>query len=427
MGRLSLDAVRGFERPVYWVAFGQLVNVFGSGLVYPFATVHFHLVVGIPLSVVGFGLLANNVATAAGTAAGGYLADEYGRKPVMVASMATVSVALAAYAAVPVIAAGVPGLSPGGAFVGVAALAGLTAGLYPPAGQAMIADLTDGSARDRAYSLLKVANNAGFGAGFVAGGVLYELASVGVFLADGLTSAIVAVVIVLTVPRLRTVAADADDEATFRDSLGDWSRAVTRRRVLALADINVGFAVMYAQMQTTVPVVATETLGLSASQLGTLYVLNPATVVALQIPLVAAIGHWRRTRGLLASTGFWAASMLAVWLVYLADLPVLVGVALVGSHLVLRTLGEIFHAPVATSLMSDLGSVSERGSHLSLLEIAKRLGFGLGSFVGGLFFDYGFAAALWPTLALGAVAIALAVLGLERRVTPVENGVATAD
>lgn len=425
MRRPSLDAVRGFERPVYWVAFGQLINVFGAGLVYPFATVYFHLEVGIALSVVGFGLLANNVATALGTAAGGYLADRRGRKPVMVASMATVSVALAAYAAVPALAAAIPGLSPGGAFVAVATLAGLTAGLYPPAGQAMIADLTEGKGRDRAFSMLKVANNAGFGAGFVVGGVLYELASIAVFVANGVTSAVVAIVLVVTVPRLYT--SGVDPEASLSDAVGDWGRAITRPRILGLAALNVGFAVMYAQMQTTVPIVAKETLGLSAAQIGTLFVLNPVTIVLLQIPLVAAIGDWRRTRGLLASTGFWATSMLAVWFIYLLELPVLLGVALVGTHLVTRTIGEIFHSPVITSLMSDLGTVSERGSQLSLLEIAKRLGFGLGSFVGGLFFDYGLAAALWPTLAIGCLGIALAVLGLERHVTPAENGVATAD
>ena len=68
MRRPSLDAVRGFDRAVYVVAGGQLVNVLGSGLVYPFATVHFHLEVGIALSLVGVGLLANNVALAAATA-----------------------------------------------------------------------------------------------------------------------------------------------------------------------------------------------------------------------------------------------------------------------------------------------------------------------------------------------------------------------
>ncbi|GAB7093666.1 MFS transporter [Halolamina litorea] len=426
MRRPSLDAVRGFDRAVYIVAAGQLLNVFGAGLVYPFATIHFHLEVGIALSLVGFGLLVRNVATAVATTVGGYLADRIGRKPVMVAAMAGNGLTLAGYAFVPAIAAGTP-LDLAGAFVGVSALSGATNGLYTPAGQAYVADLTDGGERDRAYSLLKVGNNVGFGTGFVVGGVLYEWVEVAVFVADGVTSALVAVVLLLLVPRIHA----GQPGVAFRDSVGDWGNAITKRRVLALAALNGGFAVLYAQMQTTVPIVAETQLGLSSAEIGTLYVLNPLTLVVLQIPLVAAVSGWRRTRGLTLSTGFWAASMLAVWAVYLFDFGpapagrhalLAVGVALVGAHLVSRTIGEVLHSPLSTSLMSALGSDGERGAQLSVLEVAKRGGMGVGSFAGGLFFDYGLAAWLWPALAGICGLLALGLLGFERTLSATENG-----
>jgi MFS family permease len=418
--RPSLDAVRGFDRAVYVVVLGGLLNTLGSGLVYPFATVHFHLRVGIPLSVVGLGLGANGVALAVGTAVGGYLADRYARKPVMVASMALSAVTLAAYAGVEP-AAEVLALPAGPVFVAVATLVGFTVGLYAPAAQAYVADCTSGSGRDRAYALLKVGNNLGFGTGFVLGGLLYEVASVAVFVGDGLTSALVAGLLLLAVPRVHGGRRDV----SLSDSVGDWRRAVTRRRVVWLAGLNVGFAVMYAQMRTTVPVVATETLGLSSAELGTLYVLNPLTLVVVQIPLVAAVTDWRRTRGLVASAALWAASMLVVWPASAGVAAGLFGVALVGGHLVVRTIGEVLHSPLSTSLMSDLGADAERGSQLSILEVAKRLGIGLGSFVGGVFFDAGLAAVLWPTLAAVCALVAVGVLALERSVSPAENGLRT--
>ncbi len=79
MRRPSLDAIRGFDRGVYIVAVGQLLNVFDAGLVYPFATIHFHLQVAIPLSIVGTEFLARNVATACATALGGYCGMELRR------------------------------------------------------------------------------------------------------------------------------------------------------------------------------------------------------------------------------------------------------------------------------------------------------------------------------------------------------------
>jgi len=413
----TLNAVRGFRRPVYAVAGGRLINVFGSGLVYPFASIHFHLEVGIALSIVGLGLLANNVATATGTAVGGYLADRYGRRPVMVGSMALSAVTLAAYALV----------TTGAGFVAVATAAGLTMGLYAPASQAMIADLTDPEERERGYGLLKVASNVGFGSGFVVGGILYEFASVAVFVADGLTSAIVAVVLLAVLPRVH----EGRPAATLSESVGDWGRAISRRRLVALALLNVGFAVMYAQMQATVPVVASETLGLSSAQIGTLFVLNPLVLVVFQMPVLGAISDWRRTRGLVASTAFWGVSFLAVAAVEVvagdASLfgvdATLVGVVLIGVFLVLRTVGEVFHSPLVTSLASDLGHADERGSRLSLIEIAKRLGMGLGAALGGAFFDFGFAALLWPALVVGCVGLTVGLFALERRVTPAENGI----
>lgn len=315
-----------------------------------------------------------------------------------------------------------------GAFISVSAFAGVTNGLYTPAGQAYIPDLTDGAERDRAYSLLKVGNNVGFGMGFVVGGLLYEWLEVTVFFADGFTSAVVAVVLLTMVPRIHP----GQPDVALRDSVGDWGKAVTRRRVLALAGVNICFAVMYTQMETTVPVVAEAQLGLSSAEIGTLFVLNPLTLVLLQIPLVDAVAGWRRTRGLVLSTGFWAASMAAVWLVYLLALGsaapgrhplVAIGVVLVGVHLVARTIGEVLHSPISTSLMSSLGSDRERGAQLSVLEVAKRVGFGIGSFAGGLFFDYGLAAWLWPTLIGVSLVTALGLLAFERQVSAGENGV----
>lgn len=443
MNRPSLDSIRGFDRAVYVVALGQLVNVFGAGLVYPFATVHFHFRVGIALAIVGLGLGVKSGATAVGTAVGGLLADRVGRKPVMVGSMATSAVTLAAFAFVPRLAGAVPdalvtllGVSAAGiTFVAVAAASGLTAGLYAPAGQAMTADLTSGERRDTAYALLKVANNVGFGTGFVVGGVLYSVASVSVFLADGATSAVVAAVLLLFVPRVAAGESEdedsdqSDDDSGIRPSFAAWWRAASQPRVVTLALVNLGFALLYAQMQTTVPVVATEELGLSSAELGTLYVLNPLTLVVLQLPLVEVVSDWRRTRGLILSAAFWAVSMLAA---FGADLgvesllgiaPVLLGISLVGGHLVLRTVGEILHSPLSSALMSDLGTERERGTQLSLLEVAKRLGIGLGSFLGGLFFDVGLSLYLWPTLAVVCVGLCLGLLALERRLSAAENGV----
>jgi hypothetical protein len=59
---------------------------------------------------------------------------------------------------------------------------------------------------------------------------------------------------------------------------------------------------------------------------------------------------------------------------------------------------------------------------LSILEVAKRVGFGVGPVIGGAFFDLGIQRLLWPTLIAMCGLLAVGLLGLERRVTPRENG-----
>jgi MFS family permease len=417
--RTSFTDLREFDRAVFVVAAARFVNVFGSGIVYPFATLYFYGEVRIAFTLVGTGLFANSVATAGGNVVGGYLADAYGRKPVMVASMALSAPTLAAYALV----------TTAPTFIAIATAAGLAAGLFAPASQAMIADLTADENRERAYGLLKVASNAGFGTGFVVGGVLYGVTQTGVFVADGLTSGVVAVLLFVALPRVAVGggAATTDREAETdpegsspSDTLREWGRAVTHPTILRLAVLNVGFAVAYAQMQSTVPVFAEQTFGLTSEQLGTLYVLNPLVIVLFQLPVVSWVQSWRRTRGLALSAGFWAASFVAIVLAHGA--PVLLGVGLVGAFLVLRTVGEILHSPLVTALASDVGTVEERGSQLSVLEIAKRLGFGIGPVVAGAFFDYGIEALLWPSLVGLSLLLGVGVLSLERRVSPAVNG-----
>ncbi|MFB6111638.1 MAG: MFS transporter [Halobacteriaceae archaeon] len=406
MGRLgeALSVYRGFQRPVYAVVGARFVNVLGSGIVYPYFTIHFYEALQIPFSIVGLALLANNVMLATGTLAGGVLADRYGRRPIMVASMGSSAVTLAAYSVV----------RTGPVLIGVAAAAGFTAGLYAPASQAILADLTDSADRERAYGLLKVASNVGFGSGFVVGGVLYELARTSIFVLDGITSGVVAVLLFFILPRVH----DGGD-TSVRATVRGWTRAIARPRLLGLAGLNVLFAIAYAQMQSTVPAFATETLGMNSAEIGTLFLINPLTVVLLQLPVVAAVERWRRTRGLLLSTAFWAASFVAILLAY--QTGTLVGIGLVGLFLFLRTMGENLHSPLVTSLASDMAEMETRGSQLSLLEVAKRLGFGIGPVIGGVFFDAGRDELLWPTLIGLCGLLAVGILALERTVSAREN------
>ena len=49
----AAKAFRGFDRRVWLLLFAMLVFRFGHGLYFPFSSIYFHNVLGIPLSLVG--------------------------------------------------------------------------------------------------------------------------------------------------------------------------------------------------------------------------------------------------------------------------------------------------------------------------------------------------------------------------------------
>jgi MFS family permease len=116
----------------------------------------------------------------------GHLADRFGRKPVMVLGMAVA----AATSFV------IPGLTHLVELAALWALQALCYGAGDPAEQALVADLTGGDQRGRAYGLYMLAAGLGATVGPVTGGWLYEAAGPSApFVANGLVLALCTLVL----------------------------------------------------------------------------------------------------------------------------------------------------------------------------------------------------------------------------------------
>ncbi|MBA2617659.1 MAG: MFS transporter, partial [Rubrobacter sp.] len=67
--------------------FAMLVFRFGHGLYFPFSSIYFHNVLGIPLSLVGVGLAVFAGSSVVSGLVAGPLTDRYGRKPTMLVAL----------------------------------------------------------------------------------------------------------------------------------------------------------------------------------------------------------------------------------------------------------------------------------------------------------------------------------------------------
>lgn len=415
-----------FDKRVRVLAAGQLVNVLGRSMAMPFLTVYFHVVKGFSLTSVAWGL---SLFAATGIVFGlvaGAAADRFGRKPVMLVGMLGGALAMANF----VFADTYP------RFLLACAVNGMFANFYSPGSRAMVADVTPPERRARAYGMLWMAANVGFGAGVGLGGVLASVSFRLVFFTAAAGSFAFFLLILLAVPETRPgvgalapSALRVDERGTPRDKTGfqgglralfDWRAPLADRAFLLFVGVDVLFGLAWSQFGSTLPVYAETTVGLSTLLVGVLLGINGLMIVLLQIPSSEAVDRRRRTRSLL-----WAAATLAaafaLWaLAGVWALPLWPAFALMAVGMVAMTTSEMLRTPIQAAFVADLaergGGHAHTGRYMGFLDFSMSLGSALGPVAGGALVDAGHPVAVW--LALGALMApaALGLVALRRRV-----------
>ncbi len=367
--------------PAAWLLFlGNFINKFGSFVIvflalYVTREGHSVAQAGLALSAYGIGALIS-------APVGGQLADWLGRRNTIALSMFAAAAALLMLSQAESLALIVP----------LAGLVGLTAELYRPAAQALLADLTPPGERVPAFAVNRLAVNLGFAAGPAVGGFLAERSFFLLFVGDALTSAAFGVLALLALPEGRT--------AREGGRGAGWVRAVRADRdfLLFLGASTLG-ALVIVQAFATFPLQVSARF--SSAAYGALISLNGLLVVLLELP-IASITQRRRPRramalGLLLLGGGFGLTALA---------PTL---ALLALAVTVWTLGEITFMPVAGAYVADVAPDDMRGRYQGAWGMTFGIAFVLGPAVGTAVYSLG-PALLWSGCAvLGVAAAALAL------------------
>jgi MFS family permease len=159
----------------FWILFGgTLVNQIGSGMVFPFLTLYLHQRLNLSMTLVGVILSIWAISGLLGSLVGGSLADQMGRKRLMVTSLGTNALGLVAFGFADTLPTAVAAV----VFVG------FVSSMFQPARDAMVADLVDTDKRPQAYGLLRVVANLGIGIGPAIGGFLASVSYLIAFLSS---------------------------------------------------------------------------------------------------------------------------------------------------------------------------------------------------------------------------------------------------
>lgn len=174
--------IRALPRQLFPLYAGTIATRIGTFVV-PYLTLYLSTQRGLALSTTGTVIAAGGVGLLVGNVVGGWLADRIGRRPTLLLALAVNVAGIAALAmALPSSAAYALAL----AF----ALAG--GGMYTPAANAWIADLTSEAERPLAYTVNYICINVGMGLGPLLGGVLAATSFAWLFVGDVVTTLVCA-------------------------------------------------------------------------------------------------------------------------------------------------------------------------------------------------------------------------------------------
>jgi len=375
----------------YWLMMaGQLLNTIGMGFVWPFLNIYLKEQLGISLSVATLLPMVEQGVSLFTTLGAGSGADRFGRKILMVMSLACTAViyALMGFA------------MQWWMFAVLMALRGFFLPLYRVAGDAMVADLiTDEDQRLPAYSLLRTVNNIGVAVGPVLGGIVAAYS----YRASFLTAAFAMMsfaMIVLTWMR----------ETLIRPAGLPGSAGPRAEKPLAAAPTKASAGIGYGQIfRDTLFVVAVlafscngmgaglpfqllgvygkENFGVTEEQTGLIMMVNAMMVVSFQVLVANYTRRLNRVKVLSTGALFYAAGIGSIALGRQAGHFAL--------SMAVLTIGELLIAPTFTSFAVNLAPSEMRGRYMSLYWIGWSASRGFGPALAGRIYDAYSPALIW--------------------------------
>ncbi len=381
---------------MWLLVFAMLVFRFGHGLYFPFSSIYFHNVLGIPLSLVGVGLAVFAGSSVVSGLVAGPITDRYGRKPTMLVALSGSAASFLGFALVDGFAG----------YLAVSAAHGLLGwSMFEASRNAMVADVTQPGARSRAYGLVRVGGNVGWAAGPMSAGLISAAAngSAGVypklFVGTSVLTALVALALAATVreslPSRQEGGPGGKDGRRLREAFADGP-------FVLLLGVGVLLYYVFTQDWQALPIYAKNFVGVPDGQIGLFLGANGLMVILFQLPVSYLIDRGSKVTALLAGAVLFALSS-ATLLLTESFLGILI------SFVLFFTLAEMVLEVAGASLAAELAPVRLRGTYLALFGACFGAACGVSPIVGGSLLQAEMPDVIWK---IQLVAAGLAAAGL---------------
>ena len=401
------DWLPQIDRRLWILMVGRLLLQTGTGFVLFYAAVFFVNEVGLSPAQVGFGIGSESISGVAGRIVGGSLADDprWGRRKILL-----IAAAVSALADIVLLfSQSFPTFLIGNL------LMGLGVGLYWPATEAMVADLTDAANRSEAFALNRLCDNVGLGLGIVLGGLL--VAGTGsyraMYLIDSLSFLVFLGVIYRAIPET------LNPQQLQGQVMQGWRLALRDRPLLIFAVANIFLTTYLSLLNTALPlyltqfVSATPELTFPPVRLSALFAWYIGLCILTQLPMVRALKRLNQIQALMLSAVSWA---LGFGLILVTGHAATAHLIWAGLALAVAALATVAYTPSASALVIHLAPEARRGVYLSVNSLCWAAGYFIGPTAGGWAMGEarGVADGFWTGAGLSVGVVLLILLLLDR-------------
>lgn len=355
--------LRGMSRNVWILCLGWFVSAMGFAASMPFISIYFHQEYGMTTGEIGLFFGAMAIVRASSQAFGGEMSDRFPRRSILIHSQLLRGVAFALLAAVVFLKGGM-------GWMAVALVFNFILGaIFQPVANAMISDFMPPEKRIDGFALIRAAGNLGWAAGPALGGLLAAKSYGLLFVFSAVMTTASGLIVMVWLGSPATVS--ATDRFKISDLLAIRNdKNLARHCLLVLA-----LYLVVAQLIVPFSLYATQTAGLSETELGYLFGLNGLIVVALQIPITKLFAKARLTTQMIVGSLF--------YFVGYSVIGFLSSFSMFACAIFTITIGENIMSPPSLALTARLAPPERMGRYMGIFGFFVTAGWSLGPLFGG--------------------------------------------
>jgi len=354
--------LRFFHPLVSILLVGTIFVRTASFMTIPFLAIYLQNELGADPITIGITLGAAALFATFGGIIGGYLTDRFGRKTVILATLAIYTLVFIGFASVKIV----------GLFIILNALNGFARSTFEPATQALMIDFTENEKKRRLFSIRYTAINIAAVIGPLIGVGISKWASPVIpFLITACMYAIYAIFLFFVFKRFDLSSKYNNAKAKFAEMLFVISKD-QRLIYLLIGGMFISFG--YSQINSTLPQILSWTITDAVEVYSILIALNALVVIIFQFPVSVLAEKWSLFKTLSVGVCFFALGFVGF--------AVSVGPITFGLAMVVFTMGEILSFPPKNALIEQIAPDNQKAMYLGASQLSNLGGFA-GPVIGG--------------------------------------------